>query len=311
MKECEYKKRLQLFLDGWMAGTALADIEEHLKSCPDCQAEMAELLDVNGAALEVIDQAPDRGYWETFVSRVRNRIIARDAEPVPSERKTPGPPTFSLTSVLIIVFLFIGATAAFLLRPAEKIEIVMPPAMSQHSSQGLMPPADYMHPPRIAGFGFYNYPPRKPVDTSNSGSGEILDNDKAAGVSQNRYTQIEMKNLDSEFRALSSTERTEFLPTNEYALAIPPSFNYDFNRSDPAFRLKEGFVSQRILAGLGMNGANAGVLAYQEPLSGYGSATGTVDGSSSNWGYLSNPSDTSRSSEISRYYIELELMQTK
>ncbi len=311
MKECEYKKRLQLYLDGWVTGTALAEIEEHLKSCPDCQAEMTELLEVNGAAFEIIDQAPDRYYWESFTSRVRNRIIARDSETIPFEKKSPRYPTFSLASVLIIIVLFIGATVAFLFRPAEKIEIVMPPTIVQHNSPGLFPHSALFPPPRLAGFGLENYTPRPPVNAANPEPGKAVDNGNEIGGPKIEYPQLEIRNLVSQFKTTSPLERTEFPPTNDYALTIPPSFVDNANGSYPAFRLKDAFVGQRLLASMGTDAPNSANLVYQDQLLGYNPTSATVDGTSSNWGYLRDPSDTSKSGEIKKYYIELELMQTK
>jgi anti-sigma factor RsiW len=81
MRECRYKKRIQIYLDGWMDDKEARRLEAHLKRCSDCQTEMVELEEIASAALEIVDQAPDINYWKNFPARVLNRIISRDVNP--------------------------------------------------------------------------------------------------------------------------------------------------------------------------------------------------------------------------------------
>jgi hypothetical protein len=132
-------------------------------------------------------------------------------------------------------------------------------------------------------------------------------------LSNRDFAELKLKDPSSQFKILSMVGKTELHPSNEYALAIPLSLTEYSGSSDPSFRLKSAFVGQRILAGLGMNTENSNALSYHGALGGLnpGSILENETEASSNWGYLRNPSDTSKSSEIKKYFIELELMQTK
>jgi hypothetical protein len=88
MTACKNRKRVQLYLDGWMDESEAVRFEAHLRSCPDCQAELINLEEVSSSALEIVDQAPDAGYWNGFFNRVLNRIVARNVSPYETRKVT-------------------------------------------------------------------------------------------------------------------------------------------------------------------------------------------------------------------------------
>ncbi len=313
MAECKYIKRLEYYLDGWSEGVASKELEEHLKSCPECQTKMAELVEIGSAAQEIIDLAPDRGYWDSFASRVHKRIAARDIEPAPPKTAPPRYPMIRLASVLMIVGVFMVAAAISFYRLTERNQSPAPPPYGAYQ----FPPGFFPYPPpQYAGPRNIPPPPELNVpEVSHSlpPAGFASSSDDKGKAADSNFAATSMPDPALQFKAGSPSDRTEYRPSNEYSLAAPPSLNGNFNLSDPAFRLKSEFVGQRILAGLGMDVQNASPLAHQGLLYGYNSSS-VVDndlGASSGWGYLRDPADTSQSGEIKKYYIELELMQTK
>jgi len=81
--------------------------------------------------------------------------------------------------------------------------------------------------------------------------------------------------------------------------------------------LRKSVLSERLLAGLGHDNQGGIAAIYHGPIYAFlspavnGKLADLEDGMSSTWGYLRVPSDTSRSNDIKRYLIELELMQAK
>ncbi len=313
MAECKYKKILEYYLDGWTAGVASAELEEHLKSCPECQTKMAELVEIGSAAQEIIDLAPDRGYWDSFVSRVHKKIAARDIEPAPAKIAPPRYPMIRLASVLMIVGLFMVATSISFYRLTERNLPPAPPAYGEYQ----VPPGFFPYPPpHFAGPQNIPAPPvsNKPATHQ---SALAVASTPSSGVkdktAHNNPAATALPDPALRFKAIPPSSNARYNPSDEYTLAAPPSLSGKFNSSDPAFRLKSAFIGQRILAGLGIDIQNSSPLAHQGMLYGYNSSSVVDDelGASSGWGYLRDPADTSQSGEIRKYYIELELMQAK
>ncbi len=317
MTDCSYIKRLQLYLDGWTEGDATRDIEEHLKVCPRCQAEMVELVEANAAALEIVEVAPDRSYWDSFVNRVHNRIIARDVEPVKEIKSSSTRfPAFRLASVLVILIVTISTAFVMLRQPlrGSNSAAISPRIQDASIQPKLQPPVLNTAEQAIA-------QTNKTNDLSSEASADLPDvssmksSDLSSGVRPStRGTGMpEFKNLSDEIRISSLRGQIKSGPSNESRLQAPSSFA-DYS-SDPSFRLKTAFVGQRILASLGMNAQNDTRASSQGPLYAYNetSLTGAGDdpGAASTWGYLRIASDTSRASEVKKYFIELELMQGK
>ena len=88
MTGCRNRKRVQIYLDGWMDESEAARFELHLKSCPECQAELINLEEVASSALEILDEAPDAKYWGAFSNRLFNRIISRNVSPYAGRKET-------------------------------------------------------------------------------------------------------------------------------------------------------------------------------------------------------------------------------
>ncbi|HBC46394.1 MAG TPA: hypothetical protein DEO84_05875 [candidate division Zixibacteria bacterium] len=320
MIECKHKKRIQLYLDGWTSGEAFKELEEHLKVCPECQAELADLVEVQSAALEMIEQAPDHSYWRSFASRVRNRIIARDIEP---EKAVPPSasrfPIFKLASVLMTIVVIMGTSFMFLHREGNKEQLI-PSAFtgliqSNTNSAEIAIPASK---DKISETAVTANPiPGARADLSTINP-EVLP-ERVSSPSIDRPVigsnpTLEPRDLAGQFRSTSQIPRTNSELRNESKLMMPVSLVENPGSTDPAFHLKNAFLGQRIMASLAMDGQKASGIASQGPLYGYNvsSLTGADEpGASSNWGYLRVASDTSQSSEIKKYFIELELMQAK
>jgi hypothetical protein len=264
MTECSYIKRLQLYLDGWTEGDATRDIEEHLKTCPQCQAEMVELVESNGAALEIVDLAPDRSYWDSFANRVHNRIIARDVEPTRNEKKSSSRfPAFRLASVLVILIVTITTAFMMLRQPirgpdstVNSNQLKSQPLVSNPAGQAVAQTnnaADLIS--------------ESPVNLPDAYSIRATGTAARPGLGNRNSATPEFKDLSDQIRISSLRQQTQSPPSNESRLMAPSSFAD--NSPDPAFRLKAAFVGQRILASLGMNAQNAAGASSQGPLYGY------------------------------------------
>ncbi|UCE66333.1 MAG: zf-HC2 domain-containing protein, partial [Candidatus Zixiibacteriota bacterium] len=127
MKSCKYEKRLQLYLDGWMERSESARFEKHLKKCSICQSEVMELEDISAAALEIVDEAPERGYWNSFYPRTQNRIISRSITPYKSSgesrrglRLKIGTYSLEIVSLAAVILLTVNFLPDILNRIAEK-----------------------------------------------------------------------------------------------------------------------------------------------------------------------------------------------
>lgn len=88
MKECREKKRLQVYIDGWMDESQTERFENHLRKCEKCQGAIMDLEEISASALEIVDHAPEREYWGSFFARVQNRIISRGISPYEETKKS-------------------------------------------------------------------------------------------------------------------------------------------------------------------------------------------------------------------------------
>lgn len=88
MKECREKKRLQIYIDGWMDESETERFENHLRKCDECQGALMDLEEISASALEIVDHAPEREYWGSFFARVQNRIISRGISPYEETKKS-------------------------------------------------------------------------------------------------------------------------------------------------------------------------------------------------------------------------------
>jgi hypothetical protein len=323
MRECRYKKRLQFYLDGWLGEYESKDFEEHLKNCAQCQIELANLEEINSAALGMVDQAPEKEYWESFATRVRNRIVSRNAVPVIVKEKTSKLLGFRLSAVLMSL-LAVASILLIIIRYENRQPVVttiattlqqnpvaaqnQPKNSPQATSQSafVSPSIPLFNEPLAANpkIGIAELagtrPSTKAVNTGNIDAGP---------------TSLVAKDMNNDFRAQPLVGKAEIKYDDSYQSLAELLIS---NRSNErGYRLKASVLGERLLAGLSQSGLAEIAELYHGPLYNmHSDGTGDkwVDFSGedmSTWGYLRVPSDTSKSREIRKYLIELELMQTR
>jgi hypothetical protein len=165
---------------------------------------------------------------------------------------------------------------------------------------------------------------KNPVNTATSGAAAntrfpekapapsvILPENPAMG-----FAELRQKDIREEFREQTLIGKAELKLEDDYPSAVqalassPPSI-------DPIFRLRNSVLTARLLSGLGRDNLGNIAAIYHGPIYSNhasnlnGKGADQENGISTTWGYLRVASDTSRSSEIRRYLIELELMQVK
>jgi anti-sigma factor RsiW len=313
MADCRYKKRLQFYLDGWIDERGARDIEKHLKHCPECQVEMADLAELNNAALEMIDEAPDREYWDSFATRVRNRILSRNVEPVQIIRKAPWYLSLRLASVIVVIF-SISAVSIALLKMGQmstsSILTVNPPTAAPSQTSRVEP-----------------LPPAAPLDVA-SAQPEVINAVARKTPVENR----QINNRNSRAYMASGNDKSDDLALKnpiDFIREKPQVYNVTNNAAfgnqpieiaysgpeliDPSYRMKSSFVGQRIMAGLAQDSPDKSGDASYSFASDNSPTSQNLAGDEiqSTWGYLRVAADTSKTNENKKYFIELELMQTK
>jgi hypothetical protein len=317
MTNCKYKKILQFYLDGSDDRHDFKELEEHLRSCAECQLELAELEELNGAALEIADQAPERDYWESFPTRVRNRIIARNIVPVPSRRRLPWYYSLRMASVLVASVLLIGSAyiliSGQLTTEGSNIGNVTGASKAvERTVESAGEPAILEAEVDLRQEGQENsIPPNAAVAVR----GEALG--PAPNIQRNNGAQelVEIKDLQLRFREVAIAGRG--IPRLETEIKSYSSiYSTSFADIDPSFQMKVSLVNQRLLAGLNKR-SQAGISGINQSAT-YGPGSVLLEGnmalsneSPSTWGYTSIPSDTSHSEEMKKYFLELELMEAK
>lgn len=94
---CERLDRLiHLFLDGGLDQDQERGLQEHLSKCERCAKRLALLQKIEGTAKRFPAKEPSQEYWDTFSSRLRDKITAR-------EQESPG---FNLRKALESVFAY-------------------------------------------------------------------------------------------------------------------------------------------------------------------------------------------------------------
>jgi len=94
---CErFDKLIYLFLDGKLNQGKERELKEHLSECERCGKRLAFLESVEGKAKGIKAKEPPQEYWDTFSSRVREKIVAQQEKA----------PAFSLKNALESVFSF-------------------------------------------------------------------------------------------------------------------------------------------------------------------------------------------------------------
>lgn len=328
MRECKFKKRIQIYLDGWMDGKETGRFEAHLKRCSDCQIEMIDLEEISSAALEIVDQAPDIDYWKNFPARVLNRIISRDVSPYGEKQRSTrsrrlkiGSYSVAITTLAAAVLLILNYTGRSIDIPnsgvRDGVEISGPTAATDIVEPVIFTAEESEEPPVV------------------EESGNILAGQKSipvegkplATVEQNSSTANEIEENISRFSGAVLAFQSDYdlraifrkpAPLKLAPLKLDNDYNF-LNRLMAAYRgrvandyrISQAVVAEGILSGYtsrdvnGLDNGSFGLL-YFGPFPGL-----TGDGYSSGWGYLSLPDDTSNAEELRKYLIELELMQVK
>ncbi len=74
-------KLISLFLDGRLSGNRRQKLEEHLSRCANCREKLSLLQSIQQKAKGIKAQEPPEEYWNTFSSRVREKLIIRQEKP--------------------------------------------------------------------------------------------------------------------------------------------------------------------------------------------------------------------------------------
>ena len=328
MRECRYKKRLQIYLDGWMDDKEARRLEVHLKRCSDCQTEMVELEEVASAALEIVDQAPDFNYWKNFPARVLNRIISRDVSPYEQKQKSArslrlkiGSYTVAITALAAATLLIFNyaswspdvpdAGVRDVVGVADQIaetELAEPTIFTAEESD--RPTVNDESKSISAG------QPGLPVDEKpllnmvmNSVVGNEIE-EKPTPPSQAEMTSQSDFDLNSAFRRPALFERAPLKLDDDYSFLDRLMTAYS-GRAAKSYSISPAVLAERILSGYTFRDINRMDNGIYGPLD-IGPFPGlNGDRLSSGWGYLSLPDDTSNTEELRKYLIELELMQAK
>ncbi len=78
---CEDSDELiYLFRDGRIGEEEKKKLEKHLSSCKRCRQKLAVLESIEKRAKRIRIEEPSQEYWDTFSSRVRERIVAQKEE---------------------------------------------------------------------------------------------------------------------------------------------------------------------------------------------------------------------------------------
>jgi hypothetical protein len=327
MADCRYKKILQFYLDSPNGARDFKQLEEHLKTCLECQIQLAELEELNSAALEIIDEAPEKEYWNSFPVRVRNRITARSIEPaaIAPRRRAPWYSAFKMASVFVALVFIVAYSVLILRRGTSVLDNPIPiadgPATVSEQPIHSVPADNQAAPAMMPDSRDENGSPSS-VESRESRPALAL---KAVDADRQVQRQtrpkvnpvnVSVRDLADQFRGVKLAQlSTPWLETEVRSYAtVFASYLADI---DPSFHMKDSFISQRLLAGLndkpriGFTGLIQG--------SNYGFGSLSLDGSrvlptnetQSTWGYTSISSDTSKSAEVRQYYLELELMESK
>ena len=307
MKPCKHQKRLQIYLDGWMDKSEASKFERHLKKCPTCQAELVELEDVSSSALEIVDEAPERGYWDSFYSRIQNRITSRNITPYENKTETRGNfrlkmGTYSLAVISLAAVLLLALNLPSILNSNPDIgpgaDILIeddnPSAVAnlekENPSENLSSIVPDISDARI--------PASAVSEDTKPGSDDSPEKIEHAGeiVSEDEVPKTEVL---SYFKDKIKIEKQEPKLTDP-SLSNEPALT-EFDKINEDYRLSGTMISAGILSEINNGGGlSSGSEERSVSTNGFG-----------NWGYLSMPPDSGNAAEVRRYFIELELIQTK
>jgi hypothetical protein len=76
---CEkFEKLIYLFWDGRLKSDEERELKQHLSECERCQKKLSLLELVEGGARRIPTKEPPQEYWDTFSSRVKDKILAHE-----------------------------------------------------------------------------------------------------------------------------------------------------------------------------------------------------------------------------------------
>jgi predicted anti-sigma-YlaC factor YlaD len=319
MKTCKQSKRLQIYLDGWMEDVEAARFEKHLKKCSSCQAELIELEDVSSAALEIVDEAPESSYWESFYARTLNRIISRNVtpyersgEPRKSLRLKIGSYSLAIVSMAALVLLTVNFLPDFLNLMAER-NLERQKGLEQSESVAIVDAVETGESVELNTRDLTVSVPElvesEPVSTISQEA------DLASAETGENVSLDEPNASDNDILAYFRDD----IPVNEPRLTLSDASDYpgesapeEYGNINEDYRLSSSMIAAGILSeasdryNLGRSFDNYTGFSLNE----YG-ANSFLNGVSGNWGYLSMPPDSAEAEEFRRYLIELELIQAK
>jgi len=304
MSGCKRKKRLQIYLDGWMDERDSEQFENHLRRCDECQTELFELEEISSSALEIVDHAPERDYWESFFTRAHNRINSRGVTPyVERESQASGLKLTSYTVGIMAIAAVLILTFSYLSRgprhsdseaqvSGEKESRSVAASGAIVSEQELITKIAVIPeaPPSAAEFDKIDLRAEKPADV------DIDYSDTISAISDKDY--------QSAFRGSIRLKPGELWLSEDENFVSRLLAEYD-GLADDSFSVNPNVVAEGIISGYASGGNGRNGLLFT------GRGLGTNDAINPGWGYLGLPGDTTRSDEFHRYLIELDIMRAK
>jgi len=293
--------------------------EKHIKKCSTCQAELVELEDVSSAALEIVDEAPESSYWESFYARTLNRIISRNVTPYEqaagshkSLRWRIGSYSLAIVSIAALILLTINFLPDITDMAARRSP--EPPAISESGETN--PDVEATDSPEST----ESITPEISATAPEVAESEpvISDPSEAVSTSEESADIVTADNSVSSDNDILSYFRND-LPENKPDLVLNDLVDNsreavpeEYHNINEDFRLSSSMIAAGILAESG-NRYNLGrsERAFSGISPGEFGSDISLNGISGNWGYLSMPPDSVETEEFRRYLIELELIQTK
>lgn len=323
MATCKHRKRLQIYLDGWMERVEAVRFEKHLKKCSECQSELMALEEVSSSALEIVDEAPESSYWDSFYARTLNRIISRDVTPYeqPEESRkslrlkigTYSLAIISLAAVLLLALNFIPGilNSTSDQQAAEKSPTPRTEVANIESDNEVTTGSAQVEPVTLK--SPQNGPalqiPANPQNQAGEPSEKALteNNDVKALVNLAKNNA----EIESYFKGNVPAESPK-LELSDLGSNSRNVTDTDYEQIDDDYRLSSSMISAGILSDFDNRDEFRGAGGDQFDLSGPGDGGRDIlNGSIRDWGYLSMPADSVDTLEFRRFLLELELIQTK
>lgn len=323
MATCKHKKRLQIYLDGWMEPPEASRFERHLKKCSECQAELMALEEVSSSALEIVDEAPESSYWDSFYPRILNRIMSRDVTPYEEPEKSLkslrlriGAYSLAVVSLAAVALLTVNIMPGILNSPSDN-----QPGLNS-VVQKTETPADESGNRIEEGTAQPEFSAKDDLKSlSNGQTPEMLSESEPAPVERasidnnSDKAPVGLVKDDAEIESYFRHGVSAAGPTLELSDSKPYSGNAtktDYDKIDKDYRLSSSMISAGILSDFDNKEKLPDIGGDQFDLSVFDDGGRDIlSGSMGDWGYLSMPADSVDTLEIRRFLLELELIQTK